>query len=720
MGLDFKTSVHVLACYDECDDSAFSFLSELRNHVLRDETELGVLIITTKGSPNDERIASALSEFPSDTVTSFDHVPPKPPPSPVAVEASILVQQQPQYVEDGLYGEVRLLLSKIQDDRDLYNLLAEWLRTARQPAESLAKLLENESLPPGIVFATALAEIPKDRRSWARAVLLWMVTALRSLRVAEFCWVSDHLWVETDERDMHALTKCSNDPRRHVANVLCHFNGLLEVVHGEVRFRHSATRDWLLSQDEAADSGVPSWLQPMSEVERHQEVLETCLSYLCDETEDEQSWAEKLPYATQFWVMHYQKVPPLRKVTTVIFENESRFQRWTNAYIVLSTPLLKPLLEGLTPLSVAAYFGLHDVVKSLLVKYLDDSEARGHALVEAARTGQLAVIRLIVDSYSSGLEFDDDHLHQATRLVDYSGNPQAFRELVNSIPEPPYPIPPWSLRTGELEPTTEQPHDPFHWLAVPLYQAACLGLQDVITKLLALGANLDYSMPTTTGKLSPLQVAAGRSHSNCVKLLIDAGANLAARDSRGYSSLHLASIFSSGHTAKTLLENGSAIDDEDTSSFKLMPLEMAVIRGCFDTLEVLLQHRDPQEYLKQDPEKHPVNLAVQNGNRKCLELLLRHGFKTNVPDVYGKTALWSAVTLNRLDLCRILLENGADPDFTPEEAETPLIEAVLVRNLDIVKLLVEHGADIHKTEMPGAGWRRTPSLPPFPIKKRNY
>jgi hypothetical protein len=35
----------------------------------------------------------------------------------------------------------------------------------------------------------------------------------------------------------------------------------------------------------------------------------------------------------------------------------------------------------------------------------------------------------------------------------------------------------------------DSPHDPFHWLALPLLQASTIGLDDVIAKLLSVGAD---------------------------------------------------------------------------------------------------------------------------------------------------------------------------------------------------------------------------------------
>ncbi|KAJ4211719.1 hypothetical protein NW759_012320 [Fusarium solani] len=136
-----------------------------------------------------------------------------------------------------------------------------------------------------------------------------------------------------------------------------------------------------------------------------------------------------------------------------------------------------------------------------------------------------------------------------------------------------------------------------------------------------------------------------------------------------------------------------------------MPVQILSQWGDFLLLQTILQYRDHREYYKEEPEGNPVILAAKFHNRKCLELLLQHGFNPSIPNPDGETALWWAINNGRTDMCRLLLEHGADPDLTPEGAVPPLIESVFANSLDMMKLLVDHTANIEKKEMPGKGWR---------------
>jgi ankyrin repeat protein len=71
---------------------------------------------------------------------------------------------------------------------------------------------------------------------------------------------------------------------------------------------------------------------------------------------------------------------------------------------------------------------------------------------------------------------------------------------------------------------------------------------------------------------------------------------------------------------------------------------------------------------------------------------------------FGSTPLHVACRNNQVDIIRILLENGADPNSVDDFGQTPLIELMLMDtdntniNNDVsvaIELLLEHGADIN-------------------------
>jgi ankyrin repeat protein len=57
-------------------------------------------------------------------------------------------------------------------------------------------------------------------------------------------------------------------------------------------------------------------------------------------------------------------------------------------------------------------------------------------------------------------------------------------------------------------------------------------------------------------------------------------------------------------------------------------------------------------------------------------------------------ALHAAVAKNNYELCKLLIENGADVNISQMQNVTPLHSAAHRGNLSIVQLLVNHGATI--------------------------
>ncbi|KAJ4322466.1 hypothetical protein N0V84_004822 [Fusarium piperis] len=724
---DFERTIHVLGCFDECDESSLWFLDELRDYLGRNESNLRLLIITTHGTRNDEAVAHALSQFPADAVTSVEYEPPKPQPPKVDQTASLLVQERPQFSWNDHYQKIRGLLWNYNHDGDLYQLLVDWLKSAREPFGSENELLTGPFIPE-VVFATVLTEMPADRRAWAQKLLSWVLTSLRPLQVAEFYWISEDLWFGEEGKSKSREPTDGGDIWHHVDNILRYFVGLLIVVHGEIRFRHPDTREWLLNENDIEDS--TAWYRQGSETERNQVVLKTCLGYLCDGEENATAWAQHLPYAIEFWPHHYRQTAFKGDIVKGLFEEPSLFQRWIETYSALPTPFLKPHPDSRKPLPVAAHFGFEDLVRSALEEPQDDFEIRGQALVEAARAGQLTVAELVIESFTSGLSFDNEYLHQAVKAGSFCEDPDVFRKVVQMIPKPPHPIPVRNPRGQVNQPTNEpqgpepdtethgnssddkgtdprigdkdrgSPHDPFQWLAVPLLQASTVGLDDVITKLISVGADPSPPKGTHLNEKTPLHRAAAYGNISSIKLLLDAGATWATPRTTPLLTAN------SPLATTTLLENGAAVDTRMLEENR-MPVQILSQWGDFLLLQTLLEYRDHREYYKEEPEGNPVGLAARFRNRKCLEILLKHEFNPNIPNTDGETALWWAINNGRTDMCRLLLEHGADPDLTPEGAVPPLVESVFVHSLDMMKLLVEHKANIEKTEMPGKGWQRT-------------
>ena len=101
--------------------------------------------------------------------------------------------------------------------------------------------------------------------------------------------------------------------------------------------------------------------------------------------------------------------------------------------------------------------------------------------------------------------------------------------------------------------------------------------------------------------------------------------------------------------------------------------------------------------LKTDYGDTPLHLAVQDqlaflglSREKLVKWFLEKGASVNVVDEEGFTPLHRAVIEEAVDVARILLQAGADPNAKSGEGESPL--SLTEEESDMGKLLVEFGA----------------------------
>ena len=63
-------------------------------------------------------------------------------------------------------------------------------------------------------------------------------------------------------------------------------------------------------------------------------------------------------------------------------------------------------------------------------------------------------------------------------------------------------------------------------------------------------------------------------------------------------------------------------------------------------------------------------------------------------DVKGQTPLFAAVKSNEIEVVKILLLSGADPEGSIENVSSPLHVAIRENFVEIVKVLIEFGANV--------------------------
>lgn len=80
--------------------------------------------------------------------------------------------------------------------------------------------------------------------------------------------------------------------------------------------------------------------------------------------------------------------------------------------------------------------------------------------------------------------------------------------------------------------------------------------------------------------------------------------------------------------------------------------------------------------------------SAYSGNRAGVTAFLDDGGEVNAQDKRGRTALYAAAAGGHLDLVKLLVENGADPDIAPHQTNRPVWKAAVADHPEVVEYLL--------------------------------
>jgi len=218
---------------------------------------------------------------------------------------------------------------------------------------------------------------------------------------------------------------------------------------------------------------------------------------------------------------------------------------------------------------------------------------------------------------------------------------------------------------------------------------AILGRQrELIELLLAQGVAVDQrgsSMLST-----PLQLAARQGSRDVVTILLAGGADIRALDKGGMSVMHYAAESGDAAVCKLLMARGAEADL--VAGGWRTPLHVAAGEGNVAIVRLLLDSGVDAAAGKANTYP-PVTMAAFGGHAEVVELLLKRGAELNPKDEHGRTPLAAAVMGAHHDLARKLLTRGAKPDVQFLVYGSLLQVAIMKRDAKMAQLLLDHGAD---------------------------
>jgi ankyrin repeat protein len=319
---------------------------------------------------------------------------------------------------------------------------------------------------------------------------------------------------------------------------------------------------------------------------------------------------------------------------------------------------------------------------------------------------------------------------------------------------------------GQLLDAGADPNRASRYGVRPLYLAAFNGDEDMIHLLVSAGA--DPNAPGTMGE-TMLMAAVGSGDVAAVRALLALGADVDARDAHyEQTALMLAARDGRADIARALIDAGAAVAartrvgkepdwilpnsrpgfsfgvgiirgglpaDRGMRPFRrgaMSPLLYAARNGHTETAALLLDAGADINGTEAN-QIAPLLMAISNDQMDVATLLIARGADLDAQDWYGRSPLWSAVNVRNLyldnktfknyidrapvlDVIRLLLEHGADPNPRTKESppvresllpitgtlewvdftgQTPFLTAALAGDVTVMRLLLKYGADPH-------------------------
>ena len=189
---------------------------------------------------------------------------------------------------------------------------------------------------------------------------------------------------------------------------------------------------------------------------------------------------------------------------------------------------------------------------------------------------------------------------------------------------------------------------------------------------------------------TPLLRAASHGEEAMVRLFLDKGANIEARNPSNGTSLICAAEKQLEAIVDLLLMRGADVHAEDDFGWK--PIHRALVNKGGERVAGLLLSRDANVNDRDLYRKTPLHHAIEKGDDQMVHFLLNAGADIEARDIAERTPLHTAIEARLEIMVHILLDNGADADAMDKGGRNALAAAnhAVRKSPEIIALLAKN------------------------------
>ena len=223
----------------------------------------------------------------------------------------------------------------------------------------------------------------------------------------------------------------------------------------------------------------------------------------------------------------------------------------------------------------------------------------------------------------------------------------------------------------------------------PLRISIVAGYEDIATILLEKGANPNHYKEKSG---SILWLCLENGYFELAEKLLSCGAEIDVRDEKGWTILIYAAYNGLEKIVDFLLEHNASVNIRNNDGWSAIVGAYAMNK--ISIVEKLKNHG--AKFNEKYSQAALLNSAV-NGHLQIAKLLVEQGVNPNISDKNHGSLLHIATLKRDYDFIQSLLEKGANPNIKDNDGNPPIDE--LARNGcdELIKLFVQHGADVNLT-----------------------